>query len=404
MYKEMDFFRISRRSLDVSLRDILRERMHENGISEHALADALGIDRRALNRFVNEGADLKFSQAILLMRFLHMDEGAFINAYEESLPTCENSEMETAKSLSYIMDRFEIPALKKVGIIGKRSPLDSYEKQIMSFFGFEQSIYEYDTFIRHPALFSRSRRPIEQVKAQKMQEFWLKCALFSFERINNPYEYDRGMLEEFMKKIHEYTEDVKYGYEKVVMVLFRLGITVLTQPYLEKTGAFGVTMIIDGKPCIVITDMQKNYHKLWISLIHELYHVLNDYDLLVSASFHITSENEPDLLFNEQKANSFALQVLVPQDVIDRLGNVVMFDSKMELLSHQLNVDISILYGVYLENLPAEKQSGGYKCYSRYLKKTSEVSRTIFFNPFEKQNIQESVAEIKEALYNIRIA
>ena len=81
-----------------------------------------------------------------------------------------------------------------------------------------------------------------------------------------------------------------------------------------------------------------------------------------------------------------------------------MFDSKMELLSHQLNVDVSILYGVYLENLPAEKQPGGYKCYSKYLKKTSEVSRTIFFNPFEKQSIQDSVAEIKEALYNIRIA
>lgn len=404
MYSGMDFIRISKTRSDVSLREILREKMQVNGISENALADALGLDRRALNKFINEGSDLKFSQAVLLMRFLHMDEGDFISAYEVSMPSAVDDEMETAETLSYIMEKFEIPALKRIGIIGKRTPLDTYEEQIMSFFGFNQSIHEYDTFIRHPALFSRSRRPIEQVKAQKMQEFWLKCAIYSFERINNPYDYDRDTLEQFMKKIHEYTEDVKHGYEKVVMVLFRLGITVLTQPYLEKTGAFGVTMIVDGKPCIVITDMQKNYHKLWISLIHELYHVLNDYDLLVSASFHITSENEPDLLFNEQKANSFALRVLVPQDVISHLETVVLFDSRMEQIAKRLAVDVSILYGVYLESLPVEKQSAGYMKYSKFLRKTSEVSRSVFFNPFEKQNLQESIKEIKEALYNIKIA
>lgn len=79
-----------------------------------------------------------------------------------------------------------------------------------------------------------------------------------FSQINNPYEYNRDLLIELLKRISEFTLDKVHGYEKVVLILFRLGVTVLTQPYISGTRAFGVTMILEGKPCIVITDMNKN--------------------------------------------------------------------------------------------------------------------------------------------------
>lgn len=400
----MIYFDFDSHRSSVSLPEFLKERMENNGITEKALSDALGIDRRSLNRFLTENADLKFSQAVSLMYFLGMDGDAFVGAFEREMDDKNSEAIRRAKAIAFILDRFEVQTLKKIGVLKKRSTLDTYEEQLNYFWGFKGSIFEYDTCIRHPSLFSKSRLPIEERKARRMLDFWLKCAILSFERINNPYEYDRDTLIEFLKHIHEYTEDVRFGYERVVMVLYRLGVTVLTQPYIEKTGAFGVTMVLDGKPCIVITDLKKNYHKLWLSLIHELYHVINDFDLLSSTTIHVTSEAEPDLLYNERKADEFALHVLIPQDIVQKLGPIVCFESKMKTLSNQLQVDMSILYGVYLESLPKEKQVDGYRFYSSYLRKTTEVSQDIFFNPVEKGSLEAAIREIKDKLSSIKVA
>ena len=47
---------------------------------------------------------------------------------------------------------------------------------------------------------------------------------------------------------------------------------------LPKTQIKGATFVINNKPCIVITDFNKNYGTIWFSLIHELHHVLFDLD------------------------------------------------------------------------------------------------------------------------------
>ena len=131
------------------------------------------------------------------------------------------------------------------------------------------------------------------------------------------------MLEEFVKHIYEYTTDEIHGYEKVILVLYNLGVTVLTQPYVSGTGKYGATMIIDGKPCVVITDMNKKYHKLWLSLLHELYHILNDYDMLQKIAYHITTKDNPDLFLNEDSADTFALNMLIKQSDREELPQII---------------------------------------------------------------------------------
>ena len=136
----MFYYKLVKHNSSRNLRDILVEHMQENGISEHSLADVLNIDRRALNKFIKEGADLKFSQAILIMRFLRMEEEDFISAYEGTMSDNESFDLDKADTLSYIFDKFDIPTLKSIGIIKKRTTIDSYEEQLKSFFGFNNSI------------------------------------------------------------------------------------------------------------------------------------------------------------------------------------------------------------------------------------------------------------------------
>lgn len=248
-----------------------------------------------------------------------------------------------------------------------------------------------------PTLFSKSKAFVAQEKEKKMNDFWLKCSIYSFSQINNPYEYNRDLLIELLKRISEFTLDKVHGYEKVVLILFRLGVTVLTQPYISGTRAFGVTMILEGKPCIVITDMNKKYHKLWINLLHELYHVINDFDILENLLYHISDSENPELLLNEERADKFALDALVNPTIQKELSRIVALPYKMNQLANKLNVDVSILYGIYLETLPkGEKKNKEFAKYGGMLKSSDIAVRRVEFDAVPKHSLNGAIDKMKK--------
>lgn len=385
-----------------TLREMLNELITENEVPVSSLAEVIGINKDTFSDYLNGGADLKFTQAIKFMKLLGLTESQLISAYNNEMAEKELANIEKSERLSYVLNNFDIPTLKKLGIVKPRARIEEYEKQICSFFGFS-SIYQYDDTSLMPTLFSKSKITIAQEKEKKMNDFWLKCSIYSFSQINNPYEYNSELLIELLKRISEFTADVVHGYEKIVLVLFRIGVTVITQPYVSGTRAFGVTMILDGKPCIVITDMNKKYHKLWINLIHELYHVINDFDILQNLKYHISYSDSPELLLNEERADKFALDILVSPTIQKELGRAVALPYKMKQLAEKLNLDISILYGVYLESLPKERQSKEFPKYANMLKSSDVAIRKVEFDAIPRRSLNEAIEKMKNELYQISV-
>lgn len=387
---------------DASLREELRAFLQSNGIPVSALAEQLGIDRRFLERFIAEGGDLKFVQAVKLMQVLNLEPAKFIQAFKNDLEGTEDEISDDPTELSYLYSKFDIPSLKEIGLVKKRAKIEEIKEQVCSFFGF-QNIYEYDTFAMLPdALYSRSSRYINEQKSARMNEFWLKCLYYSFKKINNPNPYDRELLEEFVKHIYEYTVDEIHGYEKVVLILYRLGVTVLTQPYITGTGKYGATMIIEGKPCIVITDMNKKYHKLWLSLLHELCHILNDYDMLEKIAYHITSTDYPDIFFNEGTADTFALNMLVKQSDREELPKIIRLSHMVMRAAKTIHVHPSIIYGVYLEGLDSKQQSAEFRKYgsSSCLVGTENAIKNVVFDPIGLQDLKKAIESMRQEFKN----
>lgn len=387
---------------NVSLREELKTFLLSNGIPVSALAEQLGIDRRFLERYMSEGGDLKFVQAVKLMQTLDLEPAKFIQAFKNDLEGTSEEISDESTELSYLYTKFNIPSLKEIGLIKKRAKINEIKEQVCSFFGF-QSIYEYDTFAMLPeALFSRSTRYIKEQKSARMNEFWLKCLYYSFKKIANPNPFDRELLEEFVKHIYEYTTDEIHGYEKVILVLYRLGITVLTQPYVAGTGKFGATMIIDGKPCIVITDMKKKYHKLWLSLLHELCHILNDYDMLEKIAYHETSIDCPDIFLNEETADTFALNMLIKQSDQKELPKIIRLNHMVMRAAKALHVHPSIVYGVYLEGLDSKKQSVEFRKYgsSNCLIGTEKAIKNVVFDPIGLQDLKKAIESMRQEFKN----
>ena len=99
----------------------------------------------------------------------------------------------------------------------------------------------------------------------KMREFWITSAVEQFRGINNPNEYSKNKLMALIPKIRPYTEFEEKGFITVIQALFKAGVTVIVQPYLTKTSVRGGSFVIDDKPCIIITDLGKNYATLWFA-------------------------------------------------------------------------------------------------------------------------------------------
>lgn len=384
---------------DLSLREMLSRFLLENEITDTAISDELGVTRATLSKFLRGEADLKFMQAIRLMKILGLSEGEFIAVYCKGKDT-EDQSLERLEKVSYIAKNFDVSVLKKLGIITSRAKVEEYETCICHFLGIK-SIYEYDDTSLMPVLFSKSNRQVQEEKESKMTAFWLRCAIRSFLTIGNSNEFDREMLLRLLRRAAEFTEDEKRGYYRFVLVLYQIGVTVLTQAYTTGTKAHGGTMILNGKPYIVVTDMGKKYHKLWISLLHELYHVINDFELLETLNYHYSTPDTPDLFLNEQKADLFALNVLIPPTIQDKLVKVIPSPFKVKALAKELHVSSSIIYGVYLESLPNGKLKN--KQFAQYNKEdilisSEEATKGILFDPVSKRSLMSAIEDLKTVL------
>jgi hypothetical protein len=151
-------------------------------------------------------------------------------------------------------------------------------------------------------LFSKTKRTF----TDKMKDFWVKSAYQCFRVMSNPNDYNREALKDILVKIKPYSQDVEKGLLTVCKALYNVGVTVIVQTQLPTTQVRGGTFIVNDKPCIVLTDLNKKYTTIWLTLIHEIHHVLYALKTIENTKFHLTGD--PDLFLIEEKADDFATE------------------------------------------------------------------------------------------------
>jgi HTH-type transcriptional regulator / antitoxin HigA len=180
--------------------------------------------------------------------------------------------------------------------------------------------------------------------------------------LQNPYPYERKQLLELIPKIRPFTQNVTQGLATVVQALYRCGVTVMYQPLLRNVQVHGATLAVQDKPGIVLTDYNKSYPTLWFALLHELHHVLYDWEEIRVNRVHLTGD--PDIfLLNEDKANDFAREYLCSRDkskyVRPFLGNSVVVGKKAQ----EWQVHPSIVYNFAMYDM---HQAGDEKAWTKY--------------------------------------
>jgi len=195
------------------------------------------------------------------------------------------------------------------------------------------------------AFCSTSRIP----KSLNSRKYFIAKANAVFKAVKNYHDYNRDSLVNYFQNIRWHSMDVDNGLFKVISTLYSLGVTVIFLPKMPKLAMRGATFAVNNKPCIVLTDYRGSYPTLWFALIHELFHVLFDWEEILMNKYHLSDE-ESDLFIVQQKeaqANGFAREFMISktqrQIVADRISDM-LYVKEFAIQNH---IHPSIVYAHY---------------------------------------------------------
>lgn len=367
---------------------LFERRIEELGITQSRAEAMLGIEKKSLNNILNKEAKrVDIITIIKLAQFLNLPVDDFVKVYLQELPSEQIGDIEKAKKNNFIVQNFDLPQLHKKKFISSKTDYEAIEKRIVQFFGLN-SIYDFANETVTPA-FSRTKRSSSDL----MREFWVQSALSQFKLLENPNPYNREQLIDLIPKIRPYTKNVPKGLLTVVKALFSLGITVIYQESLPNISVRGATFVVNGKPCIVINDVYKRYPTLWFSLMHELHHVLYDFDEIQQVKYHLTGE--PDLWLKEEKANDFAREYLFGKKRSKYIKPFINESILVKEYAEKSQVHPSIIYNFYMYDID------NWVRFKKQIPESSLAVNNLNVNIWESESVKETTERLKKEIFNI---
>ena len=376
-----------------TLNILIEDKKEELGISsDRQLSTMLGIKIDTLNRILSgENQKVDLISIIKISSFLELNIEDTVKVYISSLKPDAVAEIEETRKANFIVKNFDLDGLKKIGFIKTKTDFKYIEKRILDFFDIK-SIFDYNDYVAYP-LFSKSKRSGNDL----MNTFWIKSAYSQLEKINNPNDFNYDDFKKLITKIRPYTRLESVGFQTVVRALYVVGVTVIVQKDVSKTAVKGATFIVNGKPCIIITDYYNRYDMVWFTLFHEVCHILYDLDELEANKYHLSGESDL-LLLNEDRANMFAREMLFSEEKLNYISSSINTPSLVSMYAEEHSIHPSIIYGFYLHSLTKDEKNRQYKYYRKYL-----IGSEIALRPM-KTNVwtaEDPKAEIKQIIEKI---
>lgn len=325
-----------------TLKELFEIKINELDITTTAVLELLNIQHRTLYGILDgTQKTVDYTNLIKLANFLQVSKEQVVKLYFEQLEKNFAIEHSTADKIKFIKDNFDLAALKKAGLINSISNFKHIEERLLSRLGLK-SIYEYKKPNQDIAFSSGLFKP----KNENTRAFWIKAAMTAFEEINNPYQYDREALVKLFPQIRWRSTNVELGLTEVIKLLYKVGVTVIYQPPLQTLQLRGATFSVHNKPCIVLTNYHGFYATLWFALIHELYHVLFDWEEICNNTYHLSDDNNEQLsvLERENEADAFAREYLFSKEKTDAIRRFINDEHYIQDHALENHVHPSIVY------------------------------------------------------------
>lgn len=328
-----------------NLEELFQARIDGLQVKTTTALKMMGMSTRTLNGIISgEQKKLDYTQLIKLSNFLGVPVEKVAKLYIDKVRQVHEQEIydqKTGDLIDFINDNFNLAELRKVGLIDSLTDYQGIINSICKYFGLSK-IEDY----KEPDIniaFSAGVR----AKSTCSIKNWIFISEQTCIELRNPNEYNRDRLVEYFPQIRWYCTDVPNGLVTVINHLFQLGITVVFNPSFPSMHIRGATFQVNEKPCIAITDYKGFYPTLWFALIHELYHVLFDWDDIIVDDFHLSLERGEKISTtsnNEIEADDFAREYLFSRSKTERIKGFINDEEAVETFAKENHVDPSFAY------------------------------------------------------------
>lgn len=304
------------------LRNKFDERLLELDISTNQAVENLEIPIRTLDGILDGTLkQVDFFSLLKVAQFLEISFDEITALYVQATTTKHKVELELSRRRSFIINNFDLPALKSIGVIDSIRDFNHIEQRIKEIFDLK-NITDFDIEDTGAAFSSGARLP----KNLNSRKYFISEAKMIFKLINNPNPYDKDAVASYFPNIRWHSLDLEEGLISVIRSLYKVGVTVIFRPKMPKLQMRGATFSVNNKPCIVLTDYRGLYPTLYFALVHELFHVIFDWEEISKKKYHLSVEgNDPFVIESkEREANEFARDFMFSK-------------KKMELVSERIN-------------------------------------------------------------------
>lgn len=329
-----------------TLQELFDKKLREFKMTLSAASKIIGMQPRAVKKILNGSQKLlDVSNLPSIANFLEIPREEviklFLEALERNSPTSAGA---SSNRVSFIKENFDLIVLRKAKFIQSITDFKHIEKRITARLGLK-SIFEYRKPTIDIAFSSGSFKP----ENDRTRAFWIRAAMACFEEIDNPNEYSRQDLIALFPRLRWHTMNVEHGLTEIIKQLYKIGITVVFQPPLLTLQVKGATFNINRKPCIVLTNYVGFYPTLWFALIHELYHVLFDWEEIKEGKYHLTDDSNEQLSVREREkeADSFARNYLFSNEKMDRVRPYLSDTEYVKEFARDNHVHPSLIYAFH---------------------------------------------------------
>jgi HTH-type transcriptional regulator/antitoxin HigA len=341
-----NLFREVKPSQKVSLKELFEKRVRELKIKPTNVLDILKIEYRTLNGIL-EGTQRRvdFTNLLKIADFLQLPKEQVINLYVESLESNFSDLRTTApQKIEFIKENFDLVVLRKAGFIDSLTDFDEIERRLVAFFGLK-SLLDYKRTEADVAFSAGLIKP----KNDLTRSLWINAASKYFEELDNPNPYDRKALIEYFPNIRWHSTDVDLGLVNVIRDLYKIGVTVIYQPQLPTLHLRGATFAFNDKPCIALSNYVGFYPTLWFALIHELFHVIFDWEEIRKNRYHLSDDETEQLTVREKEkeADNFAREFLFSKEKTERIRPYINDADYVTEFANNNHVHPSFVYVFY---------------------------------------------------------
>lgn len=379
-----------------SLRELFEKKLKDLDMSATAVAGLLDMQPRSLTGILDgTQKTVDYTYFIKLASFLQLPREKVIELYMLALESNFPTTTVSPEKVQFIKDNFDLAALRKAGFIDSVTDFQQIEKRLLDRLGLK-SIFEYRPQ-RGDVAFSAG---LIQPKNQMNRSMWITAATAIFDDLANPYTYNRQHLIEYFPQIRWHSTNTERGLTEVIRNLYRIGITVIYMPPLPTLHLRGAIFAVDDKPCIVLTNYRGYYATLWFALVHELYHVLFDWDDIRINCYHLTDADNDELSVQhrEDLADDFAREYLFPKEKTSALKRHINDSTYIHEVARVNHVHPSLIYvfDAY-DSGKGDRRAWGR---AKLLDPTADVAVANLKFPWDsKESREDRVQKLKQEVY-----